>query len=148
MKKLFAALLALTMIFSLCSFAGAEEYSEHLHIDIGNWDVASGTDVDAINQLRDSRAAKRSEEYFQSKINQVKESLAVPTGNPIHDNSDTFKKEKALLNWLNKMSVSKLFDWFDAIQETTVNSKIGKNRWRTETIERDRLFLRKLGVIK
>ena len=51
MKKLFAALLALTMIFSLCSFAGAEEYSEHLHIDIGNWDVASGTDVDAINQL-------------------------------------------------------------------------------------------------
>ena len=51
MKKLFAALLALTMIISLCSFAGAEEYSEHLHIDIGNWDVASGTDVDAINQL-------------------------------------------------------------------------------------------------
>lgn len=88
------------------------------------------------------------EEYFQSEINRVKKSLAVPTGDPIHDNSDTFKKEKALLNWLNKMSVSKLFDWFDAIQETTVNSKIGKNRWRTETIERDRLFLRKLGVIK
>ena len=36
MKKLFAALLALTMIISLCSFAGAEEYSGHLHIDIGN----------------------------------------------------------------------------------------------------------------
>ena len=88
------------------------------------------------------------EEYFQSKINQVKESLAVPTGNPIHDNSDTFKKEKALLNWLNKMSVSKLFDWFDAIQETTVDSEIGKNRWRTETIDQDRLFLRKLWGIK
>ena len=88
------------------------------------------------------------EEFFQNEINRVKESLAIPNGDPMHDKSDTFKKEKALLNWLNKMSVSKLFDWFDAIQETTVNSKIGKSRWKTETIERDRLFLRKLGVIK
>ena len=88
------------------------------------------------------------EEFFQNEINRVKESLAIPTGDPMHDKSDTFKKEKVLLNWLNKMSVSKLLDWFDAIQETTVNSKIGKSRWKTETIERDRLFLRKLGVIK
>lgn len=88
------------------------------------------------------------EEFFQHEINRVKDSLALPNGDPAHDNSDIFKKEKALLNWLNKMSVSKLFDWFDAIQETTINSKIGKSRWKTETIERDRLFLRKLGVIK
>ena len=88
------------------------------------------------------------EEFFQNEINRVKGSLAIPNGDPAHDNSETFKKEKALLNWLNKMSVSKLFNWFDAVQETTVNTRIAKNRWRTETIERDRLFLRKLGVIK
>ena len=88
------------------------------------------------------------EEFFQNEINRVKASLAVPTGDPAHDNSGTFKKEKALLNWLNKMSVAKLFDWFDAVQETSVNTKIAKNRWKTETIERDRLFLSKLGVIK
>ena len=87
------------------------------------------------------------EEYFQNAINNVKRSLAVPTGNPEHDNSETFKKEKALLNWLNKMSVAKLFDWFDAVQETTVNTRLAKSRWKTETIERDRLFLRKLGII-
>ena len=46
------------------------------------------------------------------------------------------------------MSVAKLFDWFDAIQETTVNTNIGKARWKTETIERDWLFLTKLGVLK
>lgn len=40
-----------------------------------------------------------------------------------------------------------LFDWFDAIQETTVDSPIGRARWRTETTERDRLFLTKLGVL-
>ncbi len=88
------------------------------------------------------------EEFFQTQINRLKASLAVPTGDPAHDNSGTFKKEKALLSWLNKMSVAKLFDWFDAIQETTVASNIGKARWKTETIERDRLFLSRLGVIK
>ena len=88
------------------------------------------------------------EEFFQNALNRVKSSLAVPTGDPEHDNSDTFKNEKSLLSWLNKMSVAKLFDWFDAIQETSVSSKIAKARWRTETIERDRLFLRKLGVLK
>lgn len=88
------------------------------------------------------------EEYFRQAINRLKSTLAVPNGDPEHDTSEMFKKEKSLLNWLNKMSVPKLFDWFDAVQETTVNTKIGKARWKTETIERDRLFLQRLGVIK
>lgn len=88
------------------------------------------------------------EEFFQNAISKLKGSLAIPTGDPQHDNSETFKKEKALLSWLNKMSTAKLFDWFDAIQETKVNTKASKARWKTETIERDRLFLSKLGVIK
>ncbi len=53
-----------------------------------------------------------------------------------------------MLNWLNKMSIAKLMDWFDAVQETTINTNFGKIRWRTETIDRDRLFLRLLGVLK
>lgn len=88
------------------------------------------------------------EAFFQKKLRELKNALAVPTGDPSHDKSDTFKKEKALLNWLNNMSVAKLFDWFDAVQETTVNSNIGKARWRTEAVERDRLFLTRLGVLK
>ena len=88
------------------------------------------------------------EAFFQKELKRIKSSLAVPNGDPAHDKSDVFKKEKALLNWLKGMSVAKLFDWFDAIQETTVDSPIGRARWRTETIERDRLFLTKLGVLK
>ena len=88
------------------------------------------------------------ESFFQKELRRVKNSLAIPTGNPEHDKSETFKKEKALLNWLKGMSVAKLFDWFDAIQETTVDTNIGRARWKTETIERDRLFLSLLGVIK
>ena len=87
------------------------------------------------------------EAFFLKELNRVKSSLAIPDGDPAHDRSDVFKKEKALLNWLKGMSVAKLFDWFDAIQETTVDSPIGRDRWRTETTERNRLFLTKLGVL-
>ena len=86
--------------------------------------------------------------FFQKELNRVKSSLAIPNGDPAHDRSEVFRKEKALLNWLKGMSVAKLFDWFDAIQETTVDSPVGRARWRTETIERDRLFLTRLGVLK
>ena len=88
------------------------------------------------------------EAFFQREINRVKSSLAIPNGDPAHDKSDVFKKEKGLLAWLKGMSVAKLFDWFDAIQETTVDSSMGRARWRRETIERDRLFLIRLGVLK
>ncbi len=57
-------------------------------------------------------------------------------------------RQKKLLNWLNKMSLVKIMDWFDARQETSVNTRMGKQRWKTEIIERDRLFLERLGVIK
>ena len=87
------------------------------------------------------------ESYLQTAVNKVKAALAVPNGDPEHDRADNMRKEKALLNWLNKMSIAKLMDWFDAVQETTVNTNIGKTRWKTETVERDRLFLRKLGVL-
>lgn len=85
------------------------------------------------------------ESFFQKKLNELKNSLTIPTVDPEHGKSDTFKKEKALLNRLNEMSMAKLFD---AVQETTVSIKIGKVRWRTETVERDSLFLTRLGVFK
>ena len=87
------------------------------------------------------------ENYLQNAVNKEKVALAVPNGDPEHDKPDNMRKEKALLNWLNKMSIPKLMDWFDAVQETTVNTNFGKARWKSETIERDRLFLTKLGVL-
>ena len=62
--------------------------------------------------------------------------------------SDAFRKEKSLLNWLNEISMAKLFDWVEAVQETTASTNMGNARWRTETDERDRLFLTRLGVLK
>lgn len=88
------------------------------------------------------------EEYLRNAINRGKKTLAVKNGDPEHDSPKALKKEKALLIWLNKMSISKLLDWYDAVQETTVKTKFGRTGWKTESVERDRLFLQKLGVIK
>jgi hypothetical protein len=87
-------------------------------------------------------------EYLHRAIANLKKTLAVKNGNPLHDNALNLKEEKSLLNWLNSMSIERLFAWFDCIEETKVNTSMSKYRWRTETIKRDQLFLSKLGVIK
>lgn len=88
------------------------------------------------------------EQFLYGRIRKMKSMLAVKTKDPVHDASKTLKAEKALLNWLNKMSLAKILDWFDARQETTVDTKFGRRRWQTEIIERDKLFLKYLGVTR
>ncbi len=78
----------------------------------------------------------------------MKSILAIKTKDPAYDTSKNLKAEKTLLNWLNKMYLVKILDWFDARQETTVNTKFCRKRWKTEIIERNKLFLKYLGVTK
>jgi transposase len=86
-------------------------------------------------------------EYLRTAINNLKKTLAIKNGDPAHDKAQILKDEKSLLDWLNDISIERLFAWFDCIEETKVNTNMGKRRWRTETISRDHLFLTKLGVI-
>lgn len=87
--------------------------------------LVSNEKMDPFSALREYCLREKTEEgsrtskLFQKKLNELKNSLAIPTGDPAHDRSDTIKKEKALLNWLNGMSMAKLFDWFDVAQENT-----------------------------
>ena len=60
--------------------------------------------------------------------------------------SEKSKAEK-LLSWLDNRSLAQILDWFDCIEETTVASKAGEIRWKTESIERDKFFLSLLGMI-
>ena len=59
-----------------------------------------------------------------------------------HDNRHNMEQEKALKNWLRKISMYGILQWFDAIQRTEVEGK----HWKTEMSKRDQLFLEKLGV--
>ena len=84
-------------------------------------------------------------EYLHRAIRALKKTLAVPNGDHDHDFQDNLKAEKKLLDWLNHMSIERLFAWFDCIEQTTVDTTMGRRRWKTETTARDRMFLKKTG---
>ncbi|TYT73092.1 transposase, partial [Desulfobotulus mexicanus] len=56
------------------------------------------------------------------------------------------KLEKQLENWLAQRSLAQILDWFDCIETTKVQTPMGSYRWSTESVARDRLFLKCLGV--
>lgn len=81
-------------------------------------------------------------ESFESMVHVVRDTLAIPNGDADHDTQENLKQEKALKNWLRKNSLHGILHWFEAINETCVEGK----RWRTETSQRDKLFLQKLNI--
>jgi len=56
------------------------------------------------------------------------------------------KLEKKLENWIAQRSLAQILDWFDCIETTKVKTAMGSYRWSTESVARDRLFLKYLGV--
>lgn len=56
------------------------------------------------------------------------------------------KLEEKLDNWLKQRSLAQILDWFDCVETTNIQTSMGSHRWSTESIARDRLFLKYLGV--
>ncbi len=54
--------------------------------------------------------------------------------------------EKKLDNWLAQRSLAQILDWFDCIETTQVMTAMGNYRWSTESVARDRLLMKYLGV--
>lgn len=80
---------------------------------------------------------------LQKRIKSIQETLAKPTPGKT---KKELELESDLRKWLEKKSLVQILDWFDCIEQTTVETPRGKRRWSTETIARDRLFLEKLGM--
>jgi len=55
--------------------------------------------------------------------------------------------ERKLDKWLEQRSLAQILDWFDCIETTNVQTAMGQCRWSTESVARDRLFLKYLGVL-
>jgi len=55
--------------------------------------------------------------------------------------------EKNLDKWLEQRSLAQILDWFDCIETTNVQTSVVSYRWSTESVARDRLFLKYLGVL-
>ena len=54
--------------------------------------------------------------------------------------------ESNLKRWLDSHSLIQILEWFDCVETTSVKTDRGMCRWSTESIRRDKLFLRLLGV--
>ena len=74
--------------------------------------------------------------------------LSANTGYDFSDNiSVDFNGVRLQLkNWLKNTPVYLVLQWFDVIEEVSVSSKLHARRWTTELTERDKMFIRKLGM--
>ena len=63
------------------------------------------------------------------------------------------QKTKAMINleikldkWIEQRSLVQILEWFDCVETTNVQTAMGEYRWSTESVARDQLFLKSLGV--
>ncbi len=82
--------------------------------------------------------------FFQQRINQLIDTLGVDAEGKT---PSEFKDEKALKIWLEEKSLRQILEWFDAVAQQRVITPLAKKVITTETIRRDQLFLKKLGVV-
>ncbi|MDY2983974.1 MAG: hypothetical protein SOR75_01435 [Synergistes jonesii] len=85
-------------------------------------------------------------EYLSEQLRQIKQSLSSEIANPVNETSEVLKIKKKLLFWLKNTPVYLILQWYDAVEEVRVSSKLLSKRWTTEITACDRLFLEKLAV--
>jgi len=85
-------------------------------------------------------------EYLSNEVRNLKDSLGIKNGDPVHDTEKNIKLEKKLKYWLNESPIYLILQWFDTVEGVDVSSKLLSKRWSTEITQRDKLFLDKLGV--
>ena len=82
--------------------------------------------------------------FLTKKIKEVRNRLGK---NESEKSKALVKLEKKLDKWLEQRSLAQILDWFDCIETTNVQTAMGNYRWSTESVARDQLFLKYLGVI-
>ena len=85
-------------------------------------------------------------EYLSEQLRQIKQSLVSEIADPENEAAEALKNKKKLLSWLKNTPVYLTLQWFDAVEEVKVSTKLLSRRWTTEITARDRLFLEKLRV--
>ena len=83
--------------------------------------------------------------FLMKKIKEVREGLGKDGDGKT---KAQIKLENQLNSWLEQRSLVQILEWFDCIETTNVQTEMGRQRWSTESIARDQLFLKCLGVSK
>lgn len=82
-------------------------------------------------------------EHLSEEIRKLKLTLATDK----NLTSTRLKLEKKLKSWLENTPIYLQLQWFDAIEGVNISSALKSKRWSTEMIQRDALYLEKLGVV-
>ena len=85
-------------------------------------------------------------EYYSERLRQIKQELSSEIANSEDEPASATKAKKKLLSWMKNTPIYLTLQWFDAVEEVKVSSKLTTKRWCTEITERDGLFLDRLGV--
>ena len=85
-------------------------------------------------------------EYLSEQLRRIKQALASEIAAPGNEAAETLKIKKKLLSWMKNTPVYLMLQWYDAVEEVKVSTKLLSKRWTTEITARDRLFLERLGV--
>ena len=83
--------------------------------------------------------------FLMKKIKEVQDKLV---NERVGKTKAQLKLENKLNNWLEQRSLIQILEWFDCIETTNVQTEMGRQRWSTESVARDQLFLDCLGVSK
>ncbi len=81
--------------------------------------------------------------FLTKRIGEIREQLGKEEEGKTKEEQDL---ENSLRRWLDARSLIQILEWFDCVETTAVQTAKGKLRWSTESIKRDELFLRLLGM--
>ena len=84
-------------------------------------------------------------EYFSEEIRKLKKVLEdkIKSGDL---NSTELKATKKLSCWVNNTPLYLQLQWFDAVENVEISSKLRNRRWNTEVTACDALYLQKIGL--
>ena len=85
-------------------------------------------------------------EYFAEQIRQILSTLG--RNNPDKSISKEIRNEEDHLRaWVENTPLYLQLQWFDTVEEVKISSELHNKRWNTEVTARDRLYLKKLGIV-
>ena len=85
-------------------------------------------------------------EYLSEQVRQMRATLGVPNGDPVHDLKKNLDLESKLKTWLNNTPLYLQLQWFDVVETVEISSALRTRRFSTEVTLRDQLYLERLGV--
>jgi transposase len=85
-------------------------------------------------------------EYLSETVRQMKLSLGMPNGDPVHDLKQNLDLEKKLKNWLDNTPIYMQLQWFDVIEGIEISSVLHSKRWTSEITKRDKMYVEMLGL--